>query len=353
MAGVALASTVSSCVDTEKPVFQEPDSASFTINRPPLQDEYLATTGDMDDKATFNLTCATQPGYGFAAQANYNAQVSLTGEFKDAVTDEDGNIVTPASYVSIDNQDVHNPSMSFRVYDLAVAMCSLLGIDSKEAWDAYIAGGDDVDGMKVYFRATCEIPGVDGSFITSANFVSYNCVSLSFAVRVAGVMYICGDLSSFKEPSAANAAFYEDYKVVEVEIGSKIYAGEFLMPDTESVHSGATGVDYATQWRFFTELSGWGDGSKMIGSNEADFYVEPITDSFSDGLNDGSLYTGNAVYGKGNWGVLLPEPTHITVAVSIVDKNKPQVWFKIGKWDVSVAPNAAGINEPVFSAPEE
>lgn len=350
MAGVALASAMSACVDTEKPVFQQP--TTFTVNRPPLQDEFLATTGDMDDKSTFELTC-NQPDYGFAAKANYNAQVSMSGEFNDAVNDETGALLTPATFATLTNQDQNNAVMSLRTYDLAVAMCQLLGIDSKAAYEEYLAAGKPTEGLKVYMRATSEIAGVPGSFIASQNIVSYNNVSLSYAVRVAGVIYICGDVNGFKEPSADNAAFYQDYRLIEPEIGSRIYAGTFTMPDTESVHSGASGNDYNTQWRFFTELSGWGDGSKMVGSNEADFYVEPVTNLFNDGLNDGSLYKGAAVYGKGNWGVELKEATVMTLAVSLVDKAKPQVWFKVGNWDVTVAPDANGINEPVFSAVSE
>ena len=50
MAGVALASAVSSCVDTEKPVFQMPNeetAKNFIINQPPFQNEFLSTTGDL------------------------------------------------------------------------------------------------------------------------------------------------------------------------------------------------------------------------------------------------------------------------------------------------------------------
>ncbi len=351
MAGVAMAAAVSSCVDTEKPVYTEP--TTFTVNRPPLQDQYLATTGDIDDKTTFNLTCSGQPDYGFAAQANYNAQVSLTGEFKDEVRDENDNVVTPATYSTLSNQDQTSSSMSLRTYDLAVAMCSLLGIEDEDSWKDYLAAGGATTGITVYFRGTCEIPGVPSSFIASSNTVTYTDVTLSYAVPTAGIIYICGDVNGFTEPSAANAEFYRDYQLVEPEIGSKIYAGVFTMPDTESVHPGAEGVDYTTQFRFFTELSGWGDGSKMIGSNEADFYVEDVTNSFTDGSANGSMFTGNATYGKGNWGILLEEPAVMTIAVSIVDKNKPKVWFRFGNWNVTVGKDASGINEPVFSEPAE
>lgn len=338
LTGVAMAASLSSCVDTEKPVFQKP--TTFTINTPALQNEYLGTTNDMDSKATFNLYCS-QPDYGFAAQAIYGAQVSLSPNFVDATETQEAN------YRELTNQDLNNAAMSFKTYDLAVAMTQLLGFESVEDYDAYLAdGGATV--MPVYFRAVCEIGGVKDSRIVSSNVVSYNKVQFSFAIPVAGVIYLCGDPNGFKEPSAQNAEFYQNWQLVEPEIGSKLYAGTFLFPATEDVHSGASGPDYTTQCRFFTELSGWADGSKMVGSNEADFYVDPITDLFVDGQ-----YVTTAVYGKGNWGIYLEEATDITCVVSLQDKNKPKVWFRFGKWDVQVGVDAGGMNEPVFAAAAE
>lgn len=357
MAGVALASAVSSCVDTEKPVFQVPNeetAKNFIINQSPFQNEFLSTTGDLEDKSTFNIDLKGQPDYGFPTQANYAAQVSLSETFTDEVKDEAGNVVTPANYATLANQVANSPSMSIRKYDLAVAMCSLLGIDSAEAWDEYLANDGATTGLTIYLRGTCEIAGVPSSFVATSNCVSFTNVQLCYAVPTYGTIFICGDCNGFKEPAAANAEFYKDFVCVEPEIGSKIYAGTFTMPATADCHNSQTetGVDFTTQWRFFTELCGWGDGSKQIGSNEADFYKVDITNAFTDGLNNGSKYTGDAVYGKGNWGVLLEKATDITVAVSLVDANKPKVYYCIGKWDVTVGLSATGIREPVFSAPE-
>lgn len=355
VAGVALAASVSSCIDTKKPVYQEPkEDTEFIVNAPALADEFLATTGDLNDKSTFQLVVAKQPDYGFAAQANYNAQVSLTGEFTDEIKDNEGNVVTPATYRTLDNEDIHNTNMTFRTYHLAAAICALMGIVDEDTWNAYLASDSYSPTTKIYLRATCEIPGAPNSFIVSQNTVTYNNVEVVYCVPKAGVIYVCGDCSGWKEPSLANADFYLDYQLVEPEIGCKIYGGTFLMPDSETAHSGASFPDNLTQWRFFTELSGWGNGDNMVGSNEADFYIEPITDLFSDGANFGSqYYSGAAVYGKGNWGVWLDEPTEMTLAVSLVDKAKPAVWFRYGKWDVQIAPNAQGINEPNFVLPAE
>ncbi|MDE6301252.1 MAG: SusE domain-containing protein [Muribaculaceae bacterium] len=352
MAGMALAVGGTGCADTQKPVFQEP--TTFTVNAPAFQDEFLATTGDMESKETFVLTCS-QPDYGFAAKANYNAQVSLTGEFKDEVRDENDEVVSPATYATIQNQDVNNAAMSLRTYDLAVAMCTLLNINSEESWEAYLANGGKLEGFKVYMRATCEIAGVAGSFIASDNTVSYNNVGLSYAVPTAGKIFLVGDVApesekiNFTAPTADNKEFYQDYALVEPEIGCKIYAGTFLMPSAEEAHAGATidNVDTYVQWRFFTELNGWADKSVQVASHNDDFYKLPINELVETGV-----YNGDAVYGQGNWGVFLEEASDITMAVSLVDPAKPKVFFRMGKWDVTIAPDAAGINEPVFTAPE-
>lgn len=338
LTGVAVASAMQSCVDTEKPVFQEP--TSFTINTPALQNEYLATTADMEDKSTFVLY-ASQPDYGFAAQAAYSAQVSLSPNFVDATDNQDAN------YVELSNDDIYSGEMKFRTYDLAVAMTKLLGLEDEEQYQDYLAdGGATV--MPVYFRGVCEIQGVPGSRIVSNNVVSYKNVQFNFAIPVAGFIFIVGDCNGFATPDAAAAEFYQDYKLIEPEIGCKLYAGTFLMPSTESVHAGATGNDYTTQWRFFTELVGWDQPQYEIASNVANFYVENLGGQFEDGL-----YKGSGVYGDGNWGIYLEEDTEMTMVVSLVDKNKPKVWFRYGKWDVTVGLDASGVNEPVFNAAAE
>lgn len=340
LTGVAVASAMQSCVDTEKPVFQEP--TTFTINTPALQNEYLATTSDMYDKSTFTLF-ASQPDYGFAASANYNVLASLSPDFVDATDTQDAN------YREIKNQNSTSGEMTFKTYDLAVAMTQLLGFNeesTEEDYQKYLdEGGKTV--MPVYFRAVCEIPGVPTSRIVSSNVVSYNQVQFSFAVPKAGFIFIVGDCNGFATPDPSNATLYENYKLVEPEIGSKLYAGSFLMPSTESVHAGAEGNNYNTQFRFFTELVGWDKKEYEIASNVANFYVEPITSKFEDGL-----YKGDAVYGDGNWGVLLKEDTWMTFVVSLQDSKKPKVWFRYGKWDVEVGLDSDKLNEPVFKDPE-
>lgn len=374
-----MAAGLASCVDTEKPVFQVP--TTFTVNTPGMQDQLLETTGDMDSNAAFMLYCS-QPDYGFATKCSYNAQVSLSENFIDEVVDDNGEITQASSYVAISNQEPASAAMRFKTYDLAVAMCQLLGIsnpkdpewDPEKAWQEYVADGGAMQ-MPVYFRATCEIPGVKDSFIASTNVVSYNNVTLNYAVPAPGFIFCVGDQScwekpndptsgiplnpdgtaanGFKDPSATNKEFYENYKLIEPEIGCKLFAATFFMPATELVHAGADGNNYNTQWRFFTELVGWDKTAYEIASHTDNFFVLPITGDFSDKLNDGSLYKGDAVFGDGNWGVLLPETTAMTLVVSSEVSDKPKVWYKIGTWDVTVGLDEKGIKEPVFAEPSE
>lgn len=366
-----MAAGLASCVDTEKPVFQTP--TTFTVNTPAMQNQLLETNGDQDSKAAFMLYCS-QPDYGFATKCAYNAQVSLTGEFNDAVLDENGDVTVPATYVSIPNQEASNAAMRFKCYDLAVAMCKLIGIadaeDTEKAWNDYIAAGGATQ-MPVHFRATCEIPGVKGSFIASSNSVTYNKVTLSYAIPTPGFIFIVGDQScwvvpndpasgledpvtgekgaAFATPAEMNKDFYEHYKLIEPEIAGKLYAGTFFMPETELVHAGADGNNYNTQWRYFTELVGWDKTDYEVASNVANFYVEPITDKFSDKMNNGSLFKGTGVYGDGNWGVLLDKTTPMTHVVSLEVADKPQIWVKVGEWDVTVGLDEKGLREPVFA----
>ena len=332
MAGMALAPAATGCVDTEKPVYTEP--TTFTLNRPPLQNELLETSGDMETTATFGLVCS-QPDYGFAAPAEYNAQVSLSDTFTDEVKDSDGNVTTPANYVTIENKNVNDAHMSFSTYDLACAMCLLLGIDDEDAYAQYVADGGATTGIKVYFRATAQLKGVASSFITS-NVVSYNDVTLNYAVKKPGFIYILGQLNGWKTPDAGSLEHYENWKLFEPEVGCKIYAATFEQP------AGTAG------FRFTTALNGWDDGKVMVGY-QADDGNHDIDKEFSNEGNVGSMFKGSAVWGKGNWQTNFTEAKPMTFCVSLVVKDKPKVWFIIGKYDVTVQPDQNGVNEPVFT----
>lgn len=345
VAGLVLTAAFSSCEDSKEPKYKAP--TKFTLNAPSLQDQLLVTSDDQDDKSSFNLFCS-QPDYGFSAVCEYGVQVSLTKDFIDATDVQDAN------YVALSNQSASQSAMVFRKYDLAVAMTELLGIETIEEGEAY----DGPSVMPVYFRATCRIPGISGSEIVSSNVVSYDKVEFHYAIPTAGVIFITGHVTNpvtgesqeFKEPSSGFAdLFKENFTLVEPVIACKLYAGTYILKECSG---GADNVDNCAQFRFFTELNGWSDASVQVASNTADFYVEPITDSFVDGL-----YTGTAVYGQGNWGIYAastdPADRTYTLVVGLQDKDHPKVWFKQGTWDVEIQLDANNMNEPKFVEPAE
>lgn len=338
LAGVAVCAAFTSCEDDKEPVYKAP--TTFTINEPALNNQYLATSDNMEDKSTFVIT-ASQPDYGYSAICNYNAQVSLTPEF------------TEGNFVNLENQDVHNAKMSFRTYDLATSLCALLGVDSPEAWEQYIAdkeaAGQDPYETKVYFRGICNIEGVEGSEIVSNNVVSYNKVQVQYAVPTAAWVYVAGHVSTldgsaennFLAPAAANAAAYENFKLIEPVIGSKVFAGAFMLrAGNGEVQSS---VDDCSQWRFFLELLGWDELSAQVGSDPANFFVLDITNDFVDGT-----FQGPAVNGQGNWGVWNATATPITLVLST---QSMQTWAKYGVWDVTLELGSDGKTwQPVWNA---
>lgn len=262
----------------------------------------------------------------------------LSADFKEATDNEEAN------YVTLTNQDPNNAVMSLRTYDLAVGICKLLGIQSEEDWAAYQGSKE----IPVYFRATCEIPGVEGSFIVSDNAVTYNKVQVLYAVPTAGYIYIVGTVTGEKTPDAAQKSYYDNFRLTEPVIGSKVYAGSFLFPACDPSKD-PTKVDDQSWFRFYTELNGWDDKNAQFGSNEANFFNLGIGDDFVDGL-----YTGKAVWGgQGNWTIWFAEDTWMTLVCSLEQDKSPVVWFKYGKYDVTLETNTDGLLTPVFNEPGE
>ena len=341
--GCAMCIGLAACEDDKEPVYHHPSSESFQVLAPALQNQILTTTGDIENKSTFELVAAGQPDYGFSTVCTYGAQVSLSADFTDEVVNAEGEVVTPATYRSIAAVNPSSSRMSLRTYDLGVALCSLLGISSPEDWEAYTGPKE----IPVYFRATCMIPGKPESFVATGNSVTYNKVTVSYAVPTPGFIYIVGKLEGFTGPTESNKEHYDNYRLFEPVIGSKVYAGVFEFPACEP-DADPNNVDDLQTFRFFTELKGWDDTAVQFGSHADNFYVLNISNDFKDGL-----YKGDAVWGQGNYGVYLAEPTPMTLVADLQVHDKPVVYFMFGAWDVSLEINAAGMWAPVFNEPVE
>ncbi len=317
---LALAAVVlgfSSCKQEDNPQYHNP--TTFTISTPAMQDVEFETAQEMTDAATFNLFC-TQPDYGYSAICKYSALVSL-----DPNAPEE-------KWVALENQNPASAAMSIKTFDLGIALIKLSEIYSQEEFEAATLSQSPV---KAYFRAVCEIEGIEGSRIVSQNAVSYNAVRVRYAEKKAAWIYICGDVRNretlvedgFKGPNAANYDHYKNnfalYEPTE-KIGEKLFVGVFdLKPKNDPTASEA---DQCSQFRFFTELLGWvADAS--LGSNEADFYCFIVTDKWQAG------FTGDIIpQGLGNWGVKVDEYSPVTI---VVDTKNNKIYIKEGVHNVT------------------
>ena len=272
---LALAAVVlgfSSCKQEDNPQYHNP--TTFTVSTPAMQDVEFETAQEMTDAATFNLFC-TQPDYGYSAICKYSALVSL-----DPNAPEE-------KWVALENQNPASAAMSIKTFDLGIALLKLSKITSQEEFEASEVSKKP---MKAYFRAVCEIEGIEGSRIVSQNAVTYNAISVKYAEKKAAWIYICGDLRNpetgvedgFKGPNAANFDHYKNnfalYEPTE-KIGEKLFVGVFdLVPKADK--EGKSEADQCSQFRFFTELNGTWDKSVQVGSgNDGNVDLE-----FEDGM---------------------------------------------------------------------
>ena len=316
MAAVTLG--LSSCKQEDEPKYHNP--TTFTISTPALQNQEFLCSSEMTDEATFNLFCS-QPDYGFSAICNYSAICSLDPNCPEETATE------------LENTLPTSAAMAIKTFELGAALNTMLGItDYQDFVDQGIAN----NAYKVYFRAVCEIPGIEGSRIVSDNVVSYNFVKIQYAEKKPAWIFICGDVQTldnsiangFLGPAPGNQAAYDEFwSLYEPKdmIGKKLYVGRFnLTPKNAAPNPDSP--DDASQFRFFTKLAGWSPDFSF-GSNESDFYCLPITDKWTAG------YSGDIVdKGLGNWGIHVATPQPMTV---VVDQLNLKIYVKEGNHEVT------------------
>lgn len=325
----ALLLGAASCSQEENPKYHNPNADSFKINTPGLQDQALYTTGDMQDASTFNLF-TSQPDYGFSGVCNYSAIVSLDPTCPDPTTPEG-----KEKSFALPNENPTSAIMAIKTFELANALNKLLGIPDQEAFDANQTVKQP---LKAYFRAVCEIPGIEGSRVVTSNVTSYNNIHLVYAIKQPGWIYICGDVQTtggddavkngFTGPAASAFDFYKDFRLYEPEdmIGEKLYVGHFWLTPKSGTFN-PTNPDDESQFRFFTELAGWST-DYSVGSNINDFYCEN-----TELVDDSVFYEGTLIMnGLGNWGISVAEPKEVTI---VVDLTGLKCYFKLGDWDVT------------------
>lgn len=324
----ALTFGLTSCEQESDPKFQEP--TTFTIATPAFQNQEFLCANEMTDAETFNLFC-TQPDYGYSAVCEYSAIVSLDPE----CPTENLQAITGKS-IALENTMPNSAAMAIKTFELGVAVNQLLGVTDEADFNDKGIGNTK---YKCYFRAVCEIPGIEGSRIISDNVVSYNMVRVQYAEKKPAWIYIVGDVQNpetgvsdgFKGPSIANYDhYYNNFRLEEPTnmIGQKIYVGKFnVTPKVED--TGKSYEDNCSQFRFFTELLGW-TNEASLGSNEADFYCLSITDKYAAGYN-GDIVT----QGLGNWGIWLCDKTDPQPVTIVVDQVNLKIFVKEGFHDVT------------------
>lgn len=270
-----------SCDSTDDPKLSIPEDHSFVLNAPAFADQYY----ELQEGNSFMLTCS-QPAYGVAVAAQYSVEVALDDKFTAVET------LKPA--------EPGSAKIVIADEALATALCNLHGFDA--------ANYEDLPASPVYFRAFCEIPGIEGTRCMS-NTVSLNKVKFYHAVQGQRSIYLVGSVEGWSGPDAANAAHYENWKLIETAIGSDVYTGSFTFPAGE------------VAFRFYSALTGW-DGGASIGSQESDEGLS-IEGKFVD-----NIYEGPAVIpGKGNWTFTMTEEMNVNLTVDV--KNKT-VKFELG-----------------------
>ena len=114
------------------PVLQTP--TKFVLNNPVMSTQYIELT----PTTTVNMTCS-QPDYGYAAAANYYAQVSFTEDF--------------AEWAEVNENPYTNcGKIEMSGEELAMAMCKLRGVTTEES---YV----DEAACPLYVRLRAEIKG--------------------------------------------------------------------------------------------------------------------------------------------------------------------------------------------------
>lgn len=293
IAAVCAVAGLASCSQDRDPVYQVP--TNFVLNVPAMQDQLI----ELREGNTLELTCS-QPDYGFAAAAVYSAQMSLTEDFESCYD------LTPL------NENL--AKMQIPQADVATGYCELLGVTSEEDYQTQYPNG--FDPVKIYFRAVCQIEGVDNSRIES-NVVAYNNILPYFNVAVPGYIYLVGAPEGWKGPDAANADHYADWRLFEASdaIGSKIYSGVFDIPAGDQA-----------MFRFYTALTGW----------DADSYGVQVPDEavqFPDAFTDGT-FTHELIKGKGSFWFPNWEGGKMTIVVDMSDPNNMTVTMTAGEVEV-------------------
>ncbi|MDE5585877.1 MAG: SusE domain-containing protein [Muribaculaceae bacterium] len=283
---------MASCSQDRDPVLQTP--TEFVLNTPVLADQFIEL---QEGKAIELVT--SQPNYGYSAVANYSAEMSLTEDFSKAY--------------ALKATNATQARITIKQSDIATGICDLSGVSDEETMASVFPNG--IPTMPVYFRAICELDGVEGSRIVS-NVVSYNKILGYFAVPVPGYIYLVGAPEGWAGPTEGNATHYADWRLFEPKdaIGSGVYSGVFDIPAGEAM------------FRFYTDLTGW----------DNDSYGYQVPDEATNFDFVGNSFTSPVVKGKGAFNFPNWQGGKMTITVDMSDMKNITMTCTAGEAEVVV-----------------
>ena len=279
---ICIASIFTSCKDDrdDNPTFKSP--TGLTLNTPAMADQYIQLSAEN----TVHLTWS-QPDYGYNAYATYSIQVGVVqddGSIKWAqkdVKDADGNVIGKEDdYLST---NLFTCSSDISGEEIAQGINQADGVTKPED---YVDKGF----RKIAFRVRSALfesgtTLVPGSEVVS-NPVFFNHMAAYEAIKAPAYIYLIGSPNEWIAPKPANADALEEWKLIETEIGSKVFEATF------DIAAGAL------QFRFYTYLDDWGSDDDPMGSVGPQKSDNPIAceweadNTYSDDLLQA---------GKGTW----------------------------------------------------
>ncbi len=230
-------------------------TTEFKLNTPAYSTQLvdLATS----DKVNFTWN---QPNYGFTVPVTYSFQVSADDTWKDAVVDENGNEVTPATYADVTGSFT---SVKGGVSGKALnnSICTVKGWDPESTLPA---------SMEIYVRCKAMLADLSVPAVYS-NSVKLTVVPSTPVTEYAEFIYAIGDDTGWKTSNSLRSSKDEN----------ELFTGEY------------SGLAYLnTEFKFRSDKDEW------------------IGDDWGVGAEDGTLAVG-----AGN--IVVPEPGFYKIDVNM------------------------------------
>lgn len=244
--------------------------SEFVLNTPAVANNYIELT----DSTTISFTWS-EPDFGYSALATYRFQVGVVQNDGSIKWDEEnGTPLFLDTPYNIWNADV-------KAEEIAM---SISNIDGFKTIDDYVDMGIRTIAIRVYGNIRSgEREDVPGTGVFS-NAIFLKNVQSYAVVKEPGWIYICGNLTGWKEPSAANKELYDEkYRITETAVGTKIYKA--------SIPYNFDNGDYV-QFRFYTALTGW-DTDSSIGLKDNKDLEFDANGKYTGAILTGARYEGN------------------------------------------------------------